>query len=105
MHDQILNFILENNVLTKDQSAFRKLHSTITSLIGTTDYWYEIIDSKKLNLTVLLDLRKAFDTVDHEIVIKKVMEIWYERQHWKLVPVVYRSEEAILFWKWAEIHG
>ena len=72
VHDQILNFILENNFLTKDQSAFRKLHSTITSLIGTTDYWYEFIDSKKLNLTVLLDLRKAFDTVDHEIMIKKL---------------------------------
>ena len=72
MHDQILNFILENNVLTKNQSAFRKLHSTITSLIGTTDYWYKNIDSKKLNLTIFLDLRKAFDTVDHEIMIKKL---------------------------------
>ena len=71
-HDQILNFILDNNILTKNQSAFRKLHSTITSLIGTTDYWYENIDSKKLNLTIFLDLRKAFDTVDHEIMVKKL---------------------------------
>ena len=30
------------------------------------------------------------------------MEIRYERQYWELVPVVSRSEEAILFWKWAE---
>ena len=45
VHDQILNFILENNALIKNHSAFRKLHSTITSLIGTTDYWYENIDS------------------------------------------------------------
>ena len=73
VHDQILNFILDNNVLTKNQSAFRKLHSTITSLIGTTDYWYENIDNKKLNLTILLDLRKAFDTVDHEIMIKNIV--------------------------------
>ena len=72
VHDQILNFILDNNILTKNQSAFRKLHSTITSLIGTTDYWYENIDSKKLNLTIFLDLRKAFDTVDHEIMVKKL---------------------------------
>ena len=104
MHDQIINFILENNILTKNQSAFRKLHSTITSLIGTTDYWYENIDSKKLNLTIFLDLRKAL-TVDHEIMIKKVMEIRYERQYWELVQIVSRSEEAMLFWKWAEIHG
>ena len=72
VHDQILNFILENNVLTKNQSAFRKLHSKITSLTGTTDYWYENIDNKKQNLTIVLDLRKAFDTVDHEIMIKKL---------------------------------
>jgi len=72
VHDQILNFILENNVITKNQSAFRKPHSTITFLIGTTDYWYENIDSKKLYLTIVLDLRKAFDTVDHEIMIKKL---------------------------------
>ena len=104
MHDQMINFILENNILTKNQSAFRKLHSTITFLIGTTDYWYENIDSKKLNLTIFLDLRKAL-TVDHEIMIKKVMEIRYERQYWELVPIVSRSEEAMLFWKWAEIHG
>jgi len=46
VHDQILNFILENNVLTKNQSASRKLHSTIKPIKGTTDYWYENIDSK-----------------------------------------------------------
>ena len=72
VHDQILDFILENNIITKNQSAFRKLHSTITSLIGSTDHWYENIDSKKLNLTIFLDLRKAFDTVDHAILIKKL---------------------------------
>ena len=71
-HDQILNFIIESDVLTKNQSDFRKLHSAITSLIGTTDYWYKNIDSKKLNLTIFLDLRKALDTVDHEITIKKL---------------------------------
>ena len=72
VHDQILNFILENNVLTKNQSAFRKLHYTITSFIGTTDYCYENIDSKKLNLTISLDRRKAFNNVDHEIMIKQL---------------------------------
>ena len=63
---------LENYVLTKNQSAYRKLYSTITSLIGNTDYWYENDDSKKLNLKIFLDLKKAFNTVDHEIMIKKL---------------------------------
>ena len=72
VHDQILDFIIVNNIITKNQSAFRKLHSTITSFIGSNDYWYENIDSKKLNLTIFLDRRKAFDTVDHSIMIKKL---------------------------------
>lgn len=72
VHDQMFDFLLENNVITKNQSAFRKLYSTITSLICSTDFWYENIDSKKLNLTIFLDLKKAFDTVDHKIMVKKL---------------------------------
>ena len=72
VHDQIFEFLLENNVITKNQSAFRKLYSTITSLICSTDHWYENIDNKTLNLTIFLDLKKAFDTVDHKILVEKL---------------------------------
>ena len=72
VHDQIIDFLLENNVITKNQSAFRKLYSTITSLICSTDHWYENIDNKKLNLTIFLDLKKAFYTVDHKILVEKL---------------------------------
>ena len=72
VHDQIFDFLLENNVITKNQSAFRKRYSTITSLIGSADHWYENIDNKKLNLTIFLDLKKAFDTVDHKILVEKL---------------------------------
>ena len=72
VHDQLFDFLLENNVITKNQSAFRKLYSTITSLICSTDYQYENIDSKILNLTIFLDLRKAYDTVDYSIMLKKL---------------------------------
>ena len=37
IHDQLHNFLTINNILTSSQSAFRKLHSTITSLINCTD--------------------------------------------------------------------
>ena len=72
IHDQLYDFLKENSILMPNQSAFRKLHSTTTSLIDCTDYWYENIDKKQMNLSMFLDLRKAFNTVDHKIMFMKL---------------------------------
>ena len=71
-HDQLIDFLQSNKKLTQNQFAFRKLHSTITSLIGVSDHWYSSIDNNKANFALFLDLKKAFDTVDHEILISKL---------------------------------
>ena len=70
VHDQLVKYLIANKVLTPSQSAFRKLYSTITSLINGTDYLYDNTDKKQLNLAIFLDLKKAFDTIDHAILIK-----------------------------------
>ena len=72
VHDQLSDFLLSNRKLTMSQFAYRKLHSTITSLISVSDYWYENIDKNDVNFALFLDLKKAFDTVDHEILIRKL---------------------------------
>ena len=71
-HDQLSRYLISNKVLMPNQSALRKMHSTVTSLINGTDYWYEYMDKKQLNLAIFLDLKKAFDTVYHTILIKKL---------------------------------
>ena len=71
-HDQLIEFLKINKSITCNQAAFRKLYSTITSLISSTDFWYENIDRSNINLTIFLDLKKAFDTVDHGILLKKL---------------------------------
>ena len=63
LHEQLFEFLQANNTLTNNRAAFRKLYSTITSLIASTDYWYENIDCSKINLTMFLELKKALDTV------------------------------------------
>ena len=63
VHDQLLNIMQLNKILIPNQFAFKKLHSTITSLINVSDYWYENINEKKVNIALFLDLKKAFDTV------------------------------------------
>ena len=69
-HDQLIDFLQSNKKLTQNQFAFP--HSTITSLIGVSDHWYANIDIKKANFALFLDLKRAFDTVDHEILISKL---------------------------------
>ena len=47
--------------------------STVTSMICITDSWYGNVDYIQLNLIIYLDLRNAFDTVDHTIMIDKLI--------------------------------
>ena len=64
-----------NDVLVKEQSGFRSKHSTTTALIRVTDEWLEAIDQGKYTGCVFVDLHKAFDTVNHQILIKKLSDI------------------------------
>ena len=56
----------------KSHHAIQKLHSTLTSLINVTDSWFSHVDRHKVNVSVFLDLKKAFDTVDHDIRLAKL---------------------------------
>jgi len=53
--------------LSIHQSGNKKWHSTETSLIHTSDRILTAIDQKKTSAVVLLDMSKAFDSVNHDI--------------------------------------
>ena len=72
MNCAIKNKINDNKLLSKFQSGFRPLHSTLTALIDITDNWYCNIDDGLTNVILFIDLKKAFDTIDHEILLSKL---------------------------------
>ena len=75
-HDQLFYFLKINKTITCNQEAFCKLYSTTTSLISSTDFWYENIDRSNVNLAIFLDLKKAFETVEHDTLLKKIKWIY-----------------------------
>ena len=72
IYNQLSLFFCENRLLNNCQSGFRGLHSTVTALLEATNEWAYNIDSGKINAVMFLDLKKAFATVDHEILLGKL---------------------------------
>ena len=65
--------LLDNEeIITDQQSGLLSLHSTVTALLEATDSWALDIDCGNVNAVVFLGLKKAFDTVDHDVLLGKL---------------------------------
>ena len=72
IYNQLYDYLDRNKLLFSKQSRFRSLHSVVTCLLKCTNDWYLDMDKGQYTSMIFVDLKKAFDTVNHEILLKKL---------------------------------
>ena len=79
IHDQTSAFFNSRNLLYNYQSSFRKSHSTDFSLSFVNDKILKGFDEGLITGMILIDLQKAFDTIDHDILLQKLYVIGFSK--------------------------
>ena len=72
VYNQLYEYLNTNSLLPSSQSGFRAMHSTTTALSKCTDDSYSGLDLGKFVGVVYVDMKRAFDTVDHKILLHKL---------------------------------
>ena len=68
----MIDFIEKKDVLYQSQYGFRNNMSTASAIIELTEEITNAMDESKYTIGVFIDLKKAFDTINHKILIQKL---------------------------------
>ena len=74
MYNRLYDYLTQNNILYKKQFGFQRKHSTEHALLELVNEIADSFENHKYTLEIFIDLSKAFDTVDHNILISKLKQ-------------------------------
>ena len=72
MYNRLYTFLDNDNIIYNLQFGFRQQYSTSHALINITEIIRKALDDENIGCRVFLNLQKAFDTVDHKILLAKL---------------------------------
>ena len=70
MHGQLSSFLLESKALPDEQFGFLRGHSAELQLLSVVKRWHKALDQRHLVHAVFLDAAKAFDRVNHRLLLQ-----------------------------------
>ena len=79
IHSQTMSYLEENNILDVHQDGFRKNNSTTATTATMLDDIYNNINNKQLTYSIFIDFRKAFYSINHEILLNKLGKLGFCR--------------------------
>ena len=77
MYTRIYSFLEKYQIIYNRQFGFRSKHSTNHALCSLIETVKTFLDNGNFVCGIFIDLQKAFDTVDHEIMMHKTVALWY----------------------------
>ena len=102
MQKRLSSFVSKHNILYSRQYGFRPKRSTIDALTDFTSDLLSSLDKKEECLAVYLDLSKAFDTINHRILLGKLNKLWNPWEGLGLVQKLSEPETTVRKIQWCE---
>ena len=77
MYNRIITFLERRNIFLEKQFGFRAKHNTDDAILSIIDKIQKAIEDRNFSCGIFVDFSKAFDTVNHKILLKETGTLWY----------------------------
>ena len=96
IYNRLYSFFSENNILYEKYFGFQKQHSTDHTIVHLVNEILKSFDNNCYTLGVFIDLSKAFDTVDHNVLLKKLFHYGVRDNNLKLLQSYLQNRKQYL---------